>query len=198
LDHTDAATMEQIQEKTGVTFTEKQKEAFALLGDIKGYGFDVSDHTWRMVGEGGKIAAAIAAGVALGAITAGAGFGVMGTMMAGGVGGTVTTMATQQLTFETFGDLSKEFTLNATTAGAGRYFSAGRVMYNMQRGGKLSEVGMRNVLVAATKGGDDWMRFMKESDAALSIGTRLAGMTRENAAGTLAAASLNTVNLVRF
>lgn len=193
LDHTDAATVEQIQEKTGVTFTEKQREAFALLGDIKGYGFDVSDHTWRMVGEGGKIAAAIAAGVALGAFTAGAGFGVMGTMLAGGAGGTVTTMATQQLTFETFGDLSKEFTLNATTAGAGRYFSAGRVMYNMQRGGKLSEAGIRNVLVAATKGGDKWKNFLTQSDEALSIGTRLSGMTMENAAGTMADASFNTM-----
>ena len=189
-----AASLEGINAAIGnPPMSDTQVEAWKLLADIQGYGYDVSDKTWSYVAEGAKIAAMIAAGIAVGVATGG--LGVIGAAVVGGATMTATNALINQQGFDNTGDALKtygtDFALNATTMGAARYLSAGRAAYQLSRAGLLQPAGgVGNIMkIAGQKGG---LRIINSFDDAASIGTRLSGATLEGAADTVIGASLDT------
>ena len=189
-----AASLESINAAIGnPPMSDMQVEAWKLLADIQGYGYDVSDKTWSYVAEGAKIAAMIAAGIAVGIATGG--LGVIGAAVVGGATMTATNALINQQGFDNTGDALKtygtDFALNAGTMGAARYLSAGRAAYQLSRAGLLQQAGgVGNIMkIAGQKGG---LRIINSFDDAASIGTRLSGATLEGAADTVIGASLDT------
>ncbi len=190
-----AASLDDINAAIGVPpLTVSQIEAWKLVADIQGYGYDLSDKTWSYVGAGAKIAAMIAAGIAVGVATGG--LGIVGAALAGGVAMTATNAVMNQQGFDDMGDAlntyGKDFAINATTMGAARYLAAGRAAYQLSRSGVLQEAGGLPVLlkIASQKGG---AKLIGSLDDASSVGTRLVGATLEGSADTLIGSSLDTI-----
>jgi len=189
-----AANLSEINAAIGAPpLSAEQIEAWTLVADIQGYGYDLSDKTWSYVGAGAKIAAMIAAGIAVGVATGG--LGVIGAALVGGATMTATNAVINQQGFDNMDDAlnvyGKDFAINATTMGAARYLSAGRAAYQLGRSGVLQEAGgLTNLLkIASQKGG---AKLIGSLDDASSIGTRLVGGTLEGSADTLIGASLDT------
>jgi len=191
-----AVSLENINASIGhPPLTSHQMEAWKLLSDIRGYGWDIGDKAWSNIAAGAKIGAMIVAGVAIGAVTAGAGLGVISAALAGGAAMTATNAAINQEGFDGLSDAAnvygKDFAVNAATMGAARYLSAGRAAYQLSRAGLLKEAGGVKELfkIAGQKGG---MKLINSFDDGLNIGTRLTGATLEGTADTLIGTTLDT------
>ncbi|MDD4318911.1 MAG: hypothetical protein PHW10_01130 [Candidatus Peribacteraceae bacterium] len=191
-----AASFDNFQAAIGEpSLTSQQTEAWKLLSDIQGYGWDIGDKTWSTIGAGAKIAAMIVAGAAIGALTAGVGLGVIAAAVAGGAAMTGMNAAMNQQGFDNVSDAldsyGKDMAVNTTTMGAARYLAAGRAAYQLSRAGLLKEAGGVKELfrIASQKGG---LKIINSFDDGLNIGTRLTGATLEGSADTLIGTTLDT------
>lgn len=170
-----------------------QVEAWKLLADIQGYGYDVSDKTWSYVAMGAKIAAMIAAGIAVGIATGG--LGVVAAALAGGAAMTGVNAVINQQGFDNLEDAfktyGKDFAVNAATMGAARYLAAGRTAFQLSRAGLLQQAGgLSKVFSIAGKAGG--AKLLGSLDDASSLGTRLLGATGEGTADLVIGTSLDT------
>ena len=173
-----------------------QTEAWKLLADMEGYGYDIGDKAWSYVGQGAKIAAMIAAGVAVGIATGG--LGIVAASLAGGAAMTVTSAALNPQGFDNLTEAldvyGKDFAVNTATMGAARYLAAGRAAFQLGRAGLLQSAGGTKELfrIAAQRGG---LKLINSFDDASRIGTRIAGATLESSADNFIGAGLNTLIL---
>ncbi len=189
-----AANLQDIDAAVGAPgMTAMQIEAWTLLSDIQGYGYDIGDKTWSYVAAGAKIGGMIAAGIAVGIATGG--LGVVAAALAGGAAMTGVNAVVNQQGFDNLDDAlktyGKDFAINATTMGAARYLSAGRAAYQLSRAGLLKDAGGLSKItgIAGQKGG---ARILGSIDDASSIGTRLAGATLEGTADLALGTTLDT------
>ncbi len=157
-----------------------QVEAWQLLSDIQGYGYDVSDKTWSYVAMGAKIAAMIAAGIAVGIATGG--LGVVAAALAGGTAMTGVNAVINQQGFDNLEDAfktyGKDFAVNAATMGAARYLAAGRTAFQLSRAGLLPQAGgLSTIFSIAGKAGG--AKLLGSLDDASSLGIRMFGAAGE-------------------
>lgn len=173
--------------------TAMQTEAWQLLADIQGYGYDIGDKTWSYVAMGGKIAGMIAAGIAVGIATGG--LGVVAAALSGGAAMTGVNAVVNQQGFDNLDDAlkvyGKDFAVNTATMGAARYLSAGRTAWQLSRAGLLKDAGglTKIMSIAGQKGG---ARVLGSLDDASTIGTRLVGATGQGVADLGVGTTLET------
>ncbi len=189
-----AATLNEINATIGEPgLNPMQVEAWQLLADIQGYGYDVSDKTWSYVAIGAKIAAMIAAGIAVGIATGG--LGVVAAALAGGAAMTGVNAVINQQGFDNLEDAfktyGKDFAVNTATMGAARYISAGRAAFQLSRAGLLQQAGgLSKIFSIAGKAGG--AKLLGSLDDASSLATRLIGATGEGTADLLVGTTLDT------
>lgn len=168
--------------------TPEQTQAFFMFRNVKGQR-QLANLTF-----GAKIGATIVAGIAVGAVTAGAGFGVIAGSLAAGAGMTAITIVSEQRGVDSLEEATTEYgselVKNVATAGAARYLAAGRAAYILNRAGALPKGRLVELLKIAGKSGGD--KIINEIDDAGVIGARLMGATLEGAADTVVGASLDT------
>jgi len=190
---TGAAGLQEINAALGVPLSAEQTEAWKLLADIKGYGYDISDKAWSYVGMGAKIATMIASGIAVGVATGG--LGVVAAALAGGAAMTAVNVGMNQQGFDDTTDAldvyGKDLATNTVTMGAARYLAAGRAVVQANMAGAATRQSAKELFkIAGQKGG---LKIINSLDDASYIGTRLFGGALEGSGDTVIGASLDTI-----
>ena len=187
------ADVTEIQSATGAKFSPEQIKAYELLAEIEGFGMlDLSDNTWNTTAEFAKVGAMIAAGVAVGIATGGAGFAIAGSAVLGSavVGGTTMTAAGALLYQKGFDDWKEatrvygaDLATNAVGFGAARVLQAGRLALQLRKAGMLDEAASvgkqtKEIFRMANTGGTEWKSLMALDDS-MRLSTRMLGASAE-------------------
>lgn len=178
LDSGSGSSLEEVSAKTGVSFSDEQGRAFALLNDIAGYGsLNLSDETWGGIREGTKIVGVIAVAVAVGIATAG-----MGTLATAAIAGgtmTVANAAIMDKGYSSAGELGMDLGVNALSFGAGKALMVGNKLMGARNLGLLSKKSAFQVFkrsLGVGKSAREATKIALRIDEAAVAGSRLQGL----------------------
>lgn len=184
-----APGVEKIEQVSGISFSPLQRQAFAILADMRGYGYDLSDETVQIASQ---VAIMISVGVVVGMVTGGLGLGAVASSLA--IGATLTGVQYTMDNFrfktakEAFDYYGEQFLLNAAGADLGYILRSGR--YALQLGRVTKESAPR--IFATCMRGRGMATMAKYYDEALTLGQRLTGLTVEATANVGLNSILNT------